>query len=257
MVFNRQRYSRRGRGLALVLVAALVSVGCAPTIHVLKRTDHVARVRVESTPPGGTVVVNDTPVGTTPTTVPLRYTVFEEEVVSNDQRWGGVGGILLSAATAATSVLFFAVGGLLNDVDADVGSGIYYGYGVGLAISSLVSLGVSIWAISTAAKRRTRVEPSYLDLALQSAAAPGLNRVRVVGSGSPPPFDALKLLRFDAASRSWLAPGKPAGIGLKMRSRRRVVVTPRRSISEPRRPSLPPPESGQMEEPGIEIPTAP
>jgi hypothetical protein len=219
-----RKHSATTRALAPLLCLALLAASCTPTINQLARTERTATVRVESTPPGATVVVDDQPVGKTPTLAKLHYAVLEEEVISNDQRWGGLAGIVGGGLAIATGIFFFAFGAAvaddnssLNDAE-DLAAGVFYGYGAGFVAAGLAGIGLGLWAMLTANRKRTRVEPSALELSLQTPAAPGMQRLRIEGSGTPPPYDQLKLLRFDAASRSWLAPGKPRQLKLKMRA---------------------------------------
>lgn len=254
---NRRRHSKLTRALAPLCCLALLAASCAPTINELSRTQRAARVRVESTPPGATVVVDDQPVGQTPTLAKLHYTVLKEEVVSNDMYWGGLAGIVGGGLAVATGIFFFAFGAdiaddnSLNDTE-DLAAGVFYGYGAGFIGAGLAAIGLGIWALLTASKERTRVEPGALELSLQSAAAPGVQKLRIEGEGTPPPYDQLKLLRFDAASRSWLAPGKPRKLKLKMRTTVSggVYYAPKPVTPKPVAPVAPTPTSKGAEEPG-------
>lgn len=258
------RHSKPTRALALLCCLALLGAGCAPTINELARTQRTARVRVESTPPGATVVVDDQPVGTTPTLAKLHYTVLKEEVVSNDMYWGGLGGIVGGGLAVATGIFFFAFGVDIANDDTfsdgeDLAAGVFYGYGAGFVGTGLAAIGLGIWALLTASKERTRVEPNALELSLQSPAAPGVQKLRIEGEGTPPPYDELKLLRFDAASRSWLAPGKPRKLKLKMRTTVSggVYYAPKQVVPKPVAPASPTTPQPTPTPRGAEEPGAP
>lgn len=264
-VFGKRNRSRAMIALALALTVVLGA--CAPTITELSRQQYVAKVRVESTPAGATVLVDDRAGGQTPTTVPLRYTVLEERVTSNDQWAGGLLGIILGGvaglAGAGLLALVSSASSGTNDGDGMGGgtaalSGIAALYGVALLITGALGMGFGIWAISTASRKRTRTLPDDgLDLALRLPGSAGLTRLRIKGDGTPPPYDRLPVLRFDAPSYSWQAPGLPKALKLEMR-------TPDNSARLPARPHIlptadpatqPPPPPPTQEEPGLERPT--
>lgn len=211
--------------LALAVSGSLVLGACSTTVTELARRPRTARVQLESIPPGATVLVGGRKRGTTPTTVALEYTEVDEEVTNHGDRVGGILGILGGAALGASGamlvVLMAVVDSLAHEDDVNqnrAGAAVLYGFGGAGVVAGLVTIGYGIYLLATAAKKRTRVLPTDgLTFGLRPATGPAL-QLRVDGTGSPPPFDRLRVLRFDGTTKRWQTPGLPRQLSLEMRT---------------------------------------
>lgn len=219
---HHSHWSRSTQLIAITLVTALLAAGCATTSSSSQgtldnQTKHVARVRVESTPPGGTVILGDQTKGTTPTTVNLAYAVSHERILANRTRWGGgIVGLVLGGISLIGSAPFYLGGQALARRDEATGS--LYSVAISLTVLGVIGAGLGIWAMVTSYDDRNRVVPHSFEIGLRTSAAPGLHTVHIETTDKMGRFDLLETLRFNAKTRRWWAPGEPAGIALTMRT---------------------------------------
>jgi len=262
------RWSQSTRVIATALVAILVGAGCATSSTGASNTldnqvKHVAHVRVESSPPGGTLFIGDQPKGTTPTTVDLPYAVSHERVVAHKRRYGGgLVGLALGAFSLLGSAPFYWLGKV--NVSDNEPAGSAYSTAIALSIIGLIGMGLGIWGIATAFEDQQRAVPHSFEIGLRTPAAPGLHTVHIETTDEMGRFNLLETLRFNAKTRRWWAPGEPAGIALTMRTEPELKAPkPATATSQPAtkapttsqpttRPHAMPSSAPSAQEPGIE-----
>lgn len=208
--------------LALVAALSLTTLlgACAPALVELSRQQRVAKVRVESSPPGATVLVGGREGAATPTTVALNYAVVQEKVTDQSTQTGGVLGVAIGGTVALSGLALLGMTGLVESaLGEDKGSVAGYTAG-GIALGlGLIGLFIGIYALAKASTKRERALPAQgLDLGLRLPGAGGVTRLRIKGDGLAPPYDQLPLLRFDGTLRRWQAPGKPETLYLELRT---------------------------------------
>ncbi|MCK5799807.1 MAG: PEGA domain-containing protein [Deltaproteobacteria bacterium] len=259
------RWSPRTRVLAVSLALTLTGAGCATTSSpttLENQTKHVAHVRVESSPPGGTVILGDQTMGTTPTTINLPYAVSHHSVVEKRGRWrGGIVGLVLGTIFVAGSMPFY-LGSQFDDDIADLeprNDNSLLSVAITMSVIGLIGAGLGIWAMATSRGDENRLVPHSFEIGLRTPAAPGLHTVHIETTDRMKRLSLLETLHFNAKTRRWWAPGDPAGIALTMRTepdpkrpRPAPASAPAQAATKPAQVTTKPQEP---QEPGLAAPT--
>jgi hypothetical protein len=214
--------SRACHALALFTALSLLAAGCSTTTRIVKREQRVARIKVESVPPGAVVLQGERSLGRTPTTAELRYTAQRREIKPGTHKLGW--GVLISGIITLVGGIGLMALGAASSSDRDIGTsaGKILGYTFGglLIATGLVAtpIGGVIVGTTSSTVRVDEAVPASLDLALRFPGRRGSHALRISGKGrGVPPFDQLKKVRFDGATGTWQVPELPAQ--LKVRSK--------------------------------------
>lgn len=226
--------SRERAALALALAATLVLGACGPIIT-NTRQHRVANVRVESEPPGATVLVDGQARSATPTTVRLKYTVTRKKVSYDHLRIAGWAATIIGALAVVGSVVAFVVAAREAEPSGSDGLSTSKVFAAGGVFGLLIggpALSFGIPALLAPATRETvAVEPSSgTGLELQLPGKRRLVHLRIEGEGAPL-FDRLRMVRFDVRTSKWSAPNLPAGMRLEMRARDKLAPPSRQRPS--------------------------
>lgn len=221
MTLSQLPRTRACRALCCVCALALFAAGCSTTTRIVKREERVARIKVESTPPGAMVMQGEQALGRTPTDAELRYAVQRREVKPGTHKLGWftlISGIVLLAG--GIGLMAF---GAASDDDKDVAGSsasqiLGFTFGGLLLATGLIAtpIGGVIIGTTRSTIRIDEAVPSSLDLALRFPGRPGSHELRISGKGGGvPPFDQLKRVSFDGPTGTWQIPKLPSTLKVK------------------------------------------
>jgi hypothetical protein len=204
--------------MALLLVSLLL-VGCKTTYSVVREESYNARFKVTSEPAGGTVYLDRSPRGNTPTYLDVPYKEVETEI-SPAKRKNGLA-LLITGVSGLAIGTGMLIGGiaLSNDSDGPSGAGIGLATlgGIG-ALYGLIGgiLGVVVVAVSQKPPNTIETKPSSLLLGVR---LPGqdMSEARVAPinpEDKRPAFNQVKAVHYSGTTNRWTAPDLPASLKL-------------------------------------------
>ncbi len=216
------------KGTALLLVSLLAS--CSTTFTLGPPQERVARIQVNSTPPGAKIYVNNAEKGETPRALEIPYTEMTKSITYEDRKQGwlylisGLLGLVGGGAMTGIGFANYDTGGIdSGDSTAALETtGYLYlaAFGIVIAMYGLFGVGYGGYkmAVGRGTVETTATEPPYLNFALKYPGKPTKVAQLTPKSDGMDMADLFKInqVNYDAEEGRWRIPNLPETVNLTL-----------------------------------------